>query len=81
MKNAGSWSRLTGVLLITLTMGCASAYHDYSDCRVNCRYCAPPPLPYAQYGECVCHSNAASEYLSGTAQPVVGHVDSSSDPK
>lgn len=80
MKNASSWARLTGLLLITLTMGCASAYHDYSDCRVNCRYCAPPPLPYSHYDECVCHSNAASQYLTASLPAVVGGVDSTSAP-
>ncbi len=67
MKTACQTLRLLGLLAISLCMGCASAYHDYSECRVNCRYCSPPPLPYACYPQCVCHSRSASEYLSTPA--------------
>ena len=81
MKNASSWARLMGLLLIALMMGCASAYHDYSDCRVNCRYCEPPPLPYSHYDECVCHSSVASKYLTASPPAVVEHVDPTSAPK
>jgi hypothetical protein len=44
--------------------GCAPPYHHYADCHVNCRYCPPPPLPYVHYPGCVCHSCAASKYLT-----------------
>ena len=50
--------------------GCARAYHDYSDCYIDCKYCAPPPLPYLHYKDCVCHSCAASRYLGKSSQPV-----------
>ena len=70
MKTVGQMGRLLGMLAISLTMGCASAYHDYSECRVNCRYCVPPPLPYTHYDECVCHSCAASKYLTAAAPAI-----------
>jgi hypothetical protein len=69
MKTASQCVRLLGIMVLSLTMGCASAYHDYSECRINCRYCAPPPLPYMQYNECVCHSCAASKYLMPVTAP------------
>jgi hypothetical protein len=50
--------------VMTLASGCAPAYHCYSGCRVPCKYCAPSPLPYTQYGGCPCHSNAAQRYLA-----------------
>ncbi len=62
MKNAFSLICLSS--LLTLTLGCASAYHSYSGCYVDCNYCPPPPLPYSQYDGCVCHSHAASPYLA-----------------
>lgn len=45
---------------MTLAVGCATAYHSYSGCYVDCQYCAPPPLPYVHYDGCDCHSCAAS---------------------
>jgi hypothetical protein len=51
------------LVAFTSTSGCAPAYHHYSECHVNCRYCAPPALPYMHYDGCVCHSCAASKYL------------------
>ena len=65
MKIASKVARLFGLTATAISLGCASAYHDYSECRVNCRYCAPSPLQYSHYDDCVCHSCAASEYLSG----------------
>jgi len=64
MSNAQIWMRLLAPLTVALAGGCAPAYHSNSDCRVSCKYCPPPPLPYARYDECVCHSSAASRYLS-----------------
>ena len=81
MKIANKLARLFGLTAIAISLGCASAYHDYSECRVNCRYCAPPPLPYSHYDECVCHSCAASEYLAATALPAVERSDTSGDAK
>ncbi len=51
-------------LLMTLAAGCAPAYRCYSDCRVPCKYCASPPLPYTQYDGCVCHSCVSAKYLN-----------------
>ncbi|GIX05093.1 MAG: hypothetical protein KatS3mg114_0962 [Planctomycetaceae bacterium] len=62
-------------LAMTLAMGCAPAYRCYSGCHVNCRYCPPPPLPYVCYPGCVCHSCAASQYLSLTPTSVEGADD------
>lgn len=61
------WSRVVYVLasLVAVSMtGCAAAYHSYSGCRVNCKYCPPPALPYSQYASCACHSCQTSNYLS-----------------
>jgi len=58
---------LLGVLATSLSLGCAPAYHGYSQCHVPCRYCPPPPLPLCHYPGCACHSCAVSEYLSPTA--------------
>lgn len=49
--------------LVAAAAGCASAYHSYSGC-VDCRYCAPPPLPHTLYDGCVCHSSVAEHYLT-----------------
>ena len=70
MRHAKRLVRLLGVLTITLALGCASAYRDYSEGSVNCRYCVPPPLPYMQYDGCVCHSSAASKYLGEASAPL-----------
>jgi len=51
-------------LLLLVDSGCAPAYHEYSSCCINCRYCALPPLPYTHYKGCVCHSCAASKHLA-----------------
>ena len=53
------------LVVATLLCGCAPAYHSYSGCCVDCKYCPPPPLPYTQYDECVCHSCAAAPYIHG----------------
>ena len=58
-------------LAFVCMIGCASAYHSYSGCRVPCKYCVPAPLPYAQYDERVCHSDAAEPYLAGNAAPAI----------
>lgn len=68
------WGRL-GLLTLPLLAGCASAYHSYSGACVPCRYYAPPPLLYTPYGECVCHSSAATPYLGASAQPVEPTTD------
>lgn len=63
MKTRYAPWRLATAAYLLLAAGCAPAYHWYPGCRVNCRYCPDPPLPYGQYSECVCHSHAGSEYL------------------
>lgn len=65
--------RLLGPLAMVIASGCAPAYHDYSGCHVNCTYGPPPPLPYACYPDCVCHSCAASNYLS-VSLPATGEM-------
>lgn len=55
--------RLLAPLQITAALGCAPAYHCYSGCYVNCKYCPPPPLPYSSYSDCACHSRPAEPYL------------------
>ena len=58
---------LIGALLILSflsSLGCAPGYNSYSGCRVPCKYCAPPPLPYAHYPGCDCHSCAAESHLA-----------------
>ena len=52
---------LLGAGLMVVLFGCASAYHDYADCQVPCKYCKPRPLAYPHYDECVCHSHVVSE--------------------
>ena len=64
MISAKTCIRCLAPLAMGLAVGCASAYHSYSGCYVDCQYCAPPPLPYTHYEGCVCHSCAASKYLS-----------------
>jgi hypothetical protein len=64
-RNLGGWA---GVMLLPLALGCASAYHSYQTCEVNCRYCPEPPLPYTAYPGCVCHSCAAQPYLNAHAE-------------
>ena len=51
-------------LFATWVSGCAPAYHCYSGCRIPCKYCPPPPLPYPHYGGCLCHSHPAERYLA-----------------
>lgn len=64
MKNYKAFRPLFAVLAMTAAVaGCASAYHSYSGCCINCKYCTPPPLPYTQYPNCVCHSSVAERYL------------------
>jgi len=50
--------------LLTAGSGCAPAYHHYADCRINCHYCPPSPLPYVHYPGCVCHSCAAQKHMA-----------------
>ncbi len=64
-----AWILWLAPLAMILATGCAPAYRNYSACCVDCNYCAPPPLPYVHYEGCVCHSCAASNYLS-MAQPM-----------
>lgn len=63
MTNVKTCMRLLALLAMMLGMGCAPAYRSYSDGHVDCKYCAPPPLPYAHYDDCVCHACVASQYL------------------
>jgi len=58
--------------------GCAPAYHDYSGCYVDCRYCPLSPLPYAHYKDCVCRSRAASQHLA-TQPPATGTDENKSE--
>jgi len=69
MTNSKTWLRSILPLALTLTAGCAPAYHSYSGCYVDCKYCTPSPLPYTHYEGCVCHSCAASNYLASHPQP------------
>ena len=34
MKNPVNLCSYLGIMVLSLTMGCASAYHDYSECQV-----------------------------------------------
>ena len=70
MNVTNSMRRLSA-LVVLLAGGCAPAYHSYSSCYVNCKYCAPSPLPYTHYNDCVCHSCAASEYMTMPPATVV----------
>lgn len=64
MKNCKAIRWLFGLMtMISAGAGCAPAYHCYSGCCVNCKYCTPPPLPYTEYKGCVCHSCVAERYL------------------
>jgi hypothetical protein len=77
MINTKLQIRCLALLLMTLAVGCATAYHGYSGCYVDCQYCAPPPLPYTHYDGCVCHSCAASPYLNKWS-PSVNQVNGAS---
>ena len=70
MTRVQTLSSLVTALLVTLAAGCAPAYRCYSGCCVNCRYCPPPPLAYAHYDGCVCHSCAASRIVT-TPSPTI----------
>ncbi len=59
MKSSMILRAITTMVLLLV----GAAYHDYSGCRVNCRYCPPKPLAYSHYCGCQCHSCAASKYL------------------
>jgi len=72
-------SSLCWLALLAVIGGCAPAYHGYSGCYVDCRYCAPPPLPYVHYEGCVCHSCAASNYLALQPQPAEEDVGTETD--
>jgi hypothetical protein len=52
------------IVIGSLTVGCAPAYHSYAGCTIDCQYCVPPPLAYTHYAGCVCHSCAASKHLN-----------------
>jgi len=66
-----AFALLLGPLAMILATGCASTYHSYSDCYVDCKYCVPPPLAYTNYDEqCVCHSDAVAKYLLFSQQPI-----------
>lgn len=67
MKTATKTLCLIATVIAIAAVGCAPAYHCYSGCYVDCKYCPPPPLPYAHYNECVCHSCAAQPYLHAVA--------------
>lgn len=67
--NLKSLMRVLSLLIAAASAGCAPAYHSYSGACVPCRYCAPQPLAYGQYGECVCHSAAAAPYLAIAPRP------------
>ncbi len=73
MRHARRFTQLLGMLAIVCTLGCASAYHDY-ECSVNCQYCVPRPLPYADYNPSVCHSLAAAPYLTGTVDATLAEA-------
>ena len=64
MKNSKSQRRLLLAAILLLVIGCAPAYHSYSGCRVNCRYCTPCPLEYSHYCDGQCHSRVASKHLT-----------------
>ncbi len=72
MRSINVRLRLITAACVLLVVGCAPAYHSYSGCRINCRYCPPSPLAYPQYCEGQCHSCAASEYL--VAENVVSEL-------
>ena len=63
MKSKASpmWKLLGGALIVVLP-GCATAYHDYSDCCIPYLYCPPRPLPHVPYDGCHCPTPAASQY-------------------
>lgn len=63
MNNAQMWMRRVATLGAIVLSGCASTYHSYSGCEVDCQYCDPAPLPYTCYDNCVCHSRQVSSYL------------------
>ena len=44
------------------------AFLEYSGCQVDCKYCAPTPLPYTHYSGCMCHSCAVSKHLHVLAE-------------
>jgi len=56
--------RVLATTILLFVGGCAPAYHSYSECRVNCRYCPPRPLAYPHYCDCQCHSCQAQPYLA-----------------
>lgn len=62
-------------IAVLTTAGCAPAYHTYSGCQVDCRYCAPPALPYTKYPDCDCHSRAAEEVVAATARTAGEETD------
>ena len=77
MTNSRKRACLLGLAMMTLSLGCSPAYHSYSGCYVDCKYCAPPALPYTHYEGCVCHSCAASKYLS--LEPLSAEEDAETD--
>ena len=67
-------------LTLALTIGCAPAYHSYSDCCVPYCYCAPPPLPYVHYAECGCYSCTQSKDVADQLVPVEDATEDSASP-
>ncbi|HAH47845.1 hypothetical protein [Gimesia sp.] len=63
MDTAQKWMCRIATLGAIMMTGCASTYHSYSGCQVDCQYCDPPPLSYTCYENCVCHSSQVSGYL------------------
>lgn len=71
MKMFTQYATILGFLSLASALGCASAYQRYSGCQVPCRNCPLPPLPYVSYPACVCHSNAAMQYIAAPTTYVV----------
>ena len=80
MNHHTQFIRMVGPAAMLLMVGCAPAYHSYSDCYVNCKYCPPPPLAYRHYDDCVCHSCAAEPYLTRSVSTNQQQADSLDQP-
>jgi len=76
LTNKSSTSRLLLVLaMLVFLAGCASAYHDYADCCIPYRYCAPRPLPCVPYDNCHCPTPGASDYYQQLGTPAGTKTD------
>jgi len=64
MINSKAFFRILAAIVLMCVGGCAPAYHSYSGCHIDCRYCPPHPLPFCNYNGCRCHSLPASNYLT-----------------